>query len=102
MDRRRDGAARRPRTILDMKSCHRNATRPHAHRSTDMWMASCRRGAVRDGACGAVFRRGFIRRVDRPRAPRNLRFSARGAGRKSHRRQRRGDPMAEGSRRRIN
>ena len=27
-----------------------------------------------DGACGAVFRRGCHRRVDRPRAPRNLRF----------------------------
>ena len=24
--------------------------------------------------CGAVFRRGFHRRVDRPRAPQNLRF----------------------------
>ena len=30
----------------------------------------------RGGACGAVFRRGCHRRVDRPRGPRNLRFSA--------------------------
>ena len=30
-----------------------------------------------DGACGAVFLRGCHRCVDRPRAPRNLRFPAR-------------------------
>ena len=37
-------------------------------------MAGCRREAARDGACVAVFRRGCHRRVDRPCAPRNLRF----------------------------
>ena len=29
---------------------------------------------MRDGECGTVFRRGCHQRVDRPRAPRNLRF----------------------------
>ena len=50
--------------------------RPHAHPRAGAWTAGCRREAARDGACVAVFRRGCHRRVDRPRAPRNLRFSA--------------------------
>ena len=41
-----------------------------------MWTTSCRREAARDGACEAVFRWGCHRRVDRPRAPRNMRFLA--------------------------
>ena len=72
MDRRRDGAARRRRTSLDMKSCHRKVI--HAHPRAGTWMASCRREVVRDGACGTVFRRGCHRLVDRPREPQNLRF----------------------------
>ena len=74
MDRRRDGAARRRRTSLDMKSRHRKVS--HTHTRAGAWTASCRRGAERDSACGAVFRQGFHRRVDRPHAPRNLRFPA--------------------------
>ena len=50
--------------------------RPHVHPHTGAWTASCRREAARDSACGAVFRRGCHRRVDRPCAPRNMRFPA--------------------------
>ena len=57
------------------------------------------------GAWMAIFRRGFLRRVDQPRVPPNLRFPVEEelAG-KSHLRQ--GDPTAataatEGSRRKI-
>ena len=52
---------------------------PRAHMNTraGAWTTSCQRGAVHDSACGAVFRRGFHRRVDRPRVPQNLRFPAR-------------------------
>ena len=49
-------------------------TRPHTHPSASAWTASYRREAARDCACVAVFQRGCHRRVDRPRAPRNLRF----------------------------
>ena len=52
------------------------STRPHAHSRAGAWTASCRRKAARDGACAAGCRRGCHRRVDRPRAPRNLWFSA--------------------------
>ena len=51
-------------------------TRPHAHSRAGAWTTSCRRKAARDGACAAGCRRGCHRRVDRPRAPRNLWFSA--------------------------
>ena len=53
------------------------ATRPHAHSRAGAWTASCRRKAARDDACAAGCRRGCHRCVDRPRAPRNLWFSAR-------------------------
>ena len=84
MDRRRDGAARRRRTTLDVESRHRKRihaptrahTRTHAHPRVGAWTTSCRRKAARDGACGAVCRRGCHRRVDRPRALRNLWFLA--------------------------
>ena len=52
------------------------STRPHAYSRASAWTASCRRKAARDGACAAGCRRGCHRRVDRPRAPRNLWFSA--------------------------
>ena len=52
------------------------ATRPHAHSRAGLWTASCRRKAVRDGACGVGCRRGCHRRVDWPRAPQNLWFPA--------------------------
>ena len=52
------------------------STRPHAHSRSGAWTASCRRKAARDGACAAGCRRGCHRHVDRPRAPRNLWFSA--------------------------
>ena len=74
MDRRRDGAARQRQTSLDMKSRHRKVSYVHTH--AGVWTTSCRRGAARDGACGAVFRWGCHRRVDRPRPPHNMRFSA--------------------------
>ena len=50
---------------------------PRAHTRTraDTWTASYRRGTAHDGAYRAVFRRDFHQRVDRPHAPRNLRFS---------------------------
>ena len=54
----------------------KGATRPHAHSRPGAWTASCRRKAARDSACVDVFRRSCHRRVDRPRAPRNLWFSA--------------------------
>ena len=72
MDRRRNGAARRRQTSLNMKSCHWKVS--HAHTRADAWTTSCRRGAARDNTCITVSRRGFHRHVDRPRAPRNLRF----------------------------
>ena len=60
------------------------------------------------GAWRAVFRRGFLRHVDRPRAPRNLRFPAgKVTGGKEIRlrrwrqRRRRGDPTTKGSERGI-
>ena len=52
------------------------ATRPHAHSRAGAWTASCRRRAARDGACEAGCRQGCHRRVDRPRAPRNMWCSA--------------------------
>ena len=52
------------------------ATRPHAHSRAGPWTASYRRKVARDGACVAGCRRGCHRRVDRPRAPRNLWFLA--------------------------
>ena len=55
----------------------KGATRPHAHSRAGAWTTSCRRKAARDGACVAGCRRGCHRRVDRPRAPRNLWFPAR-------------------------
>ena len=72
MDRRQNGATRRHRTSLDMKSRHRKVI--HAPTRAGVWTTSCRREAARDGACG--LRRGCHRRVDRSRAPRNLRFLA--------------------------
>ena len=72
MDYWRDRAARRRRTSLDIQSCHRKVS--HAPTRAGVWTESCRRGAARDGACGAVFRWGCHQRVDRPRTPRNLRF----------------------------
>ena len=51
-------------------------TRPHAHSRAGAWTASCRRRAARDGACASGCRRGCHRRVDRPRAARNLWFPA--------------------------
>ena len=74
MDRRRDGAARRRRTTLDMESCHRK--RIHAHPLAGAWTRSYRRKAARDGTCGVVCWRGCHRRADRPRPPRNLWFLA--------------------------
>ena len=97
-----------------MESRHRKVG--HAPTRDSACNTSHRRRVARGGAGMAVFRRGFLRPVDRSPAPRNLRFPAgeelagkshqrRGdapAG-KSHRR--RGDPMAaaaaEGSRRKI-
>ena len=72
MDIRRDRASRRRRTSLDVESQHRKMA--HAHPCTGAWTASCKREVARDGAWVAIFRRGCHRRVDRPRAPRNLRF----------------------------
>ena len=72
MDRPQNGAARRHRTSLDMKSCHRKVI--HAPTRAGAWTTSCRREAAPDGACR--LRRGCHHRVDRPRAPRNLRFLA--------------------------
>ena len=54
----------------------KGATRPHAHSRFGAWTTSCLRKEARDGACVAVCRRGFHRRVDQPRAPRNLWFLA--------------------------
>ena len=52
------------------------------------WKASRRRRAARGGAWRAVFRRGFLLRVDRLGAPRNLRFPVgEELARKSHLRQ---------------
>ena len=74
-----------------MKSRHRKVG--HAHTSAGAGEASRRRRVARGGAWRAVFQQGFLRRVDRPRAARNLRFPAGEelAG-KSNRRQ--GDPTA--------
>ena len=74
MDCRRDKAARRCWTTLYVKSRHRK--RSHVHSRAGSWTASCWRKAARDGACVDVFRRGCHRRVDLPRAPRNLWFPA--------------------------
>ena len=52
------------------------STRPHGHSRASAWTASYRRKAARDGSCAAGCRRGCHRRVDRPRAPRNMWFSA--------------------------
>ena len=52
------------------------ATCPHTHSRAGAWTASCRRKASRDGTCVVGCRRGCHRRVDRPRAPRNLWFPA--------------------------
>ena len=54
----------------------KGATCPQAHSRACAWTASCRRKVARDGTCVDVFRRGCHRRVDRPRAPRNLWFPA--------------------------
>ena len=70
MDRRRDRAARRRRTTLYVESRHRK--RSHAPTRAGAWTVSCRRKSACDRACGAVCQRGCHRRVDRPRAPRNL------------------------------
>ena len=51
-------------------------TRPHVHSCAGAWTASCRRKAARDGACASGCPRGCHQLVDRPRAPRNLWFSA--------------------------
>ena len=72
MDHRRDRAARRRRTTLYVESRHRK--RSHAPTRAGAWTASCRRKVACDGPCVAVCRRGCHRRVDRPRAPRNLWF----------------------------
>ena len=92
-----------------MESRHRKVGHVPTH--TSAWNAGHRRRVARGGAWMAVawmavFRRGFLRRVDRPHAPRNLRFPAEEelVG-KSHRRQ--GDLTAaaavatKGSKRRI-
>ena len=73
------------------------ATCPHAPTCPDAWKTGRRRRVARGGACRAVFRWGFLQRVDRPRAPRNLRFSGGEelAG-KSHRRRRRRRRVPEG------
>ena len=47
------------------------STRPHAHPGAGAPMVGYRREAARDGAWGAVFRRGCHRRVDWLCAPRN-------------------------------
>ena len=52
----------------------KGATCPHAHSRAGAWTASCWRKAARDGTCVAGCRWGCHRRVDRPRAPRNLWF----------------------------
>ena len=74
MDRRRDRTTRRRRTTLCVESRHRK--RSHAQSHAGAWTASCWRKAARDGACVAGCRRGCHRRVDWPRAPRNLWFLA--------------------------
>ena len=74
MDHRRDRAARLHRKTLYVESRHRKMS--HTHSRAGAWTASCRRKAARDGACVAVCQRGCHRCVDRPRAPRNLWFSA--------------------------
>ena len=87
-----------------MESRHRKVGHVPTH--TSAWNAGHRRRVARVGAWMTVFRRGFLRRVDRPHAPRNLRFPAEEelVG-KSHRR--RGDLTAaaaaatKGSKRRI-
>ena len=98
-DRRRDGSTRRRRTSLEMESRHRKVGHTPTHAGA--WNPSRRRRAVCGGAWITVFQRGFLRRVDRPRAPRNLRSPAREElARKSH--WRRGDlTAAEGFGRRI-
>ena len=74
VDRRRDGAARRRRMSLDAESPHRKMT--HAPMRAPTRRRVDDKLPERGGACGAVFRRGCHRRVDRPRAPRNLKFPA--------------------------
>ena len=47
MDRRRDGAATRCRTSLDVESCHRKMN--HANPHAGAWTAGCWREAARAG-----------------------------------------------------
>ena len=72
MDRRRDGAARRRRTSPDVKSRHRKMD----HTLTCALTRRRVDGSLleRGGACGVVFRCGCHRRVDRSRAPSDMRF----------------------------
>ena len=86
-----------------MESWHRKVG--HAPTRTGAWNSGRRRRAAHGDAWMTVFWRGFLQRVDRPRAPRNLRSPAKEelAG-KSH--WLRGDLTAaavatEGSERRI-
>ena len=103
MDRRRDGAARRRRTSLDMKSRHRKVshapTCAHARWSVDDKLSE-RSGAWQ--CVGSCFLTGFPLTCRSASCASESKVSnRRRAGRKSHWRWWRGDPMAEGSERRI-
>ena len=74
MDRWRDRAARRRQTTLYVGvPSPEKEPRALMRRRVDV---SFRRKKAIDGACVAVCRRGCHRRVDQPRAPRNLWFPA--------------------------
>ena len=104
MDRRRDGAARRHWTHLDVKSCHRKMshvpTIPHRRRRVDDKLPE------RSGTwwrAWSWFPTGFPPMCRSASCTSESEVSdQKRAGQKSHRRRRRrGDPMAEGSERRI-
>ena len=74
-----------------MKSRHRKVG--HSHTRADAWNVSRWRRAARGGVWRPIFRRDFLRCVDRPHVPRILRFPVEEElAIKSHRRQ--GDPTA--------
>ena len=78
MDHRWARTPRWRRTTLSVESRHRRRSHEPTRALTGRRVegASCRVRTARDGACDAGFRRGGHRRVDGPRALRNLWFSA--------------------------
>ena len=49
---------------------------PESGSRAGVWNSGRWRRVARGGSWMTIFRRGFLRRVDRPRAPRNMRSSA--------------------------